>query len=183
MIHSWRVHSLKYLLNHSGNSFILPQVEMVPFEPLGSIWKGPVPEIYNLEFSQMAFTWAGRYRAMQVNSSSIDELKNTGMFSNIQDPGMKKDIDNYYSYMKWAFFDELHDESVSKWNYSLLDAGIFYYQIEDFPNPLDLIVKSPQRIAYLKNIIAEANYRSKLAANTSQTIDSLIPKIEAEIKD
>ncbi len=189
-IHSWRVHSLIYLLNHSGQqsiSFGPQKMKIVPFEPGPGIpginWKGPVPEIYDLEFIEQAFIWSGRFMSMKVSTGSIDELKNTGMFSNIRDPGLKMDLDHYYSNMEWVFFDGIHEESVSKWNYSLLDAGVFYLQIADLPNPLDLIANSPQRAAYLKNIIAEANYRSQMAGEYSSVIDSLIFRIEAEIKD
>ncbi|WP_273567361.1 DUF6090 family protein [Maribacter halichondriae] len=182
-IHSFRVHSLIYLRRQSGDpsfSFGPQQMKVVPFEP-NSDWDGPIPTTYNLPFIEEAFSSAGRYLPMTVSSSSINELKNTGMFSNIQNLSLKKDIDQYYRNMEWVFFDEIHNESITKWNNSLLDSGIYYLQIAELPDPLDLITKNPERAAYLKNIIAEANYRSKAASNYYNKIDSLIIEIEQEV--
>jgi len=67
------------------------------------IWNGPIPSEYNREFTEECFKRTSFGNVIVINQSTLDEFKNTGLFSFISNEELKMQINNYYASMNWHF--------------------------------------------------------------------------------
>ncbi len=94
----FRYHIMQQLLKYAG----LPANEMVTGTPdpyAGQIpdWEKPIPEDIDPQFLKIAFDHTSRLPKVVLVTSTIDELKNSGLFSYINDEKVIDGINKYYS--------------------------------------------------------------------------------------
>ena len=187
-VNSFRVHSVQRLLQFAGVKPIkdwgaLNLVDIIPYAQ-NVIWKGPLPDSLNMEFIRIAFTWVGKNANRPINTNTIDELKNTGMFSQMENTELKAAIANYYNGPAKDLDASREKEKrySEKWEQSFIDDGLEVYNILSVEDPLNVLRVNKSRVEILKFIILETSWYAYLSSSAIKTIDELIPLIEAEIK-
>ena len=98
--HSFKFHSMKYLLKMEGSNLYDPVADGkidIPHFPAGQsiAWQFEVPEVYDKEFIVHAFSYMHQAVMYPFPKSTIEELKSTGMFSEIP-PELKLELTRYY---------------------------------------------------------------------------------------
>jgi hypothetical protein len=111
---------MEYLLLLADQKLIDPAKEdiTIPKWHLGfRDWPNEIPNEYNEEFIQLAFKWTRRLGVWRLNTRTIDELKNTGTFSQIDSPTLKKLISNYYQRVQFRINDnhEFNRQMIDFW--------------------------------------------------------------------
>jgi hypothetical protein len=74
------------------------------------------------------------------------------------------------------------DINASRWQSEMIEGGIYLMDMTNYPNPLSLVKDNPKRIALIKYIIADSNWRANNAIEFIQMIDELIKLINKEIE-
>jgi len=190
----FRVRSINYLMHIAWKKTIINSETKIKLEPF--LQKKPlsisvVPEKYwgdlgntnDPELIGLAFTWASRPHMAQFNKQAFEELKNTGMFSIIEEPKLKKAINDYYLDLNWTF-SELKENNITakskEWsNYLKNEIGLLVTDVRLLNEPLKLL-ENPMTVIYLRDLGLSANYRLMNAVRLKKRASELIEKIEKE---
>jgi len=186
-IQTFRVHSLDYTLNRIGEVHNFDEISnalKVPFFN-SFIWNKQIPDTLNIEFIKKAFSWSFRYRPFVLNQKAINEFESTGMYSLIENKDLKLQINKYYSRVQWRLLNSQQgsmDINNKMWQSEMSDEGIYLMDMTNYENPLTLIKGNPKRIALIKYILADSNWRASNAIEFIQMIEELIQLIDKELK-
>ena len=184
-IDQFRANSLQHLLKLAGDSpinFDISGVGTVPFEE-NWIWDETIPEDFNRDFVEIAFSWSGRYIPMITNYKVINELESTGIYSEIENKELKQAINHYYREVDWRMSHDEFKFTVEKWDELLIRKGVVWLDISNIDDPLDIIEDDPEATAILKRIILEAHFRATSAEKLMTSIESIIHMINSEISN
>ena len=182
-LQSFRVHSLDYVLDFIGeihNYDEMSNALKVPFFN-SFIWNKPIPDTLNTEFIEKAFSWSFRYMPFILSQKAINEFESTGMYSLIKNENLKLQINKYYSQVQWRLLQDTIDINTSRWQSEMIEGGIYLMDMTNYPNPLSLVKDNPKRIALIKYIISDANWRANNAIEFIQMIEELIQLIDKEL--
>lgn len=181
IVHSFKYHSMLYMLRTSGSGNYKPEDdenEVIPFLK-SYMWQKDIPENYNKPFIQLAFLWSHRTSHYQVNENTQKELHSTGLYSYINQ-NLKTQLNSYYS--TWPFyFNEKVDNLAGDWMVSLGEDGFITADTYTLEDPLSLITNQPKRIGILKRLIRETSWVLQGVQVMRKTNDELIKNIEIEI--
>ena len=127
----FKFYSMQYLLRMANEKNYDPTLDqsIVPkWEKGNPIWKQEIPEKYDSIFIHLAFLWTHRRLSSMLNMNTIEELKSTGVFSQIPNPALKKAINDYYKMSGFAIEQSLslNKEDIRNWQNSLLKDGVVY---------------------------------------------------------
>ncbi|WP_445386453.1 DUF6090 family protein [Robiginitalea sp. IMCC44478] len=178
----FKVHSFYKLIELAGESephVLELQNNIIEYEP-SWIWNRPIPEHADSEFLKISFSWTGRERPMIPNLYSIEEFKNTGLYSKIENDALKSSINNYYGQLGWRFTSDkpsMHGE----WRSSLRSDGVNYINVSNLEDPLNLIRDNGVRKALLLSLAIRAGWRADGADTLINLIDELVILIDQEI--
>jgi hypothetical protein len=178
----FKVHSIFKLFELAGESepYVLElQNNIIEYEP-SWIWNRPIPEHPDSEFLKISFSWTGIEQPMIPNLNSIEEFKNTGLYSKIENDTLKSSINNYYGQLGWRFTSDkpsIHGE----WRSSLRSDGVNVYNVSNLEDPLNLIRNNGERIALLLSLATRAGWRADGADTLINLIDELVILIDQEI--
>ena len=182
-VHNFRYHSLQYILMQLGEDIYDPttdQVLMPEYTP-SEIWTEELPSEYNREFIGLAFLWSHRSVSQNLNTSTIDELKSTGVFSYIDNHELKNAINGYYDYWSHRLGErnqaKFH-EQVAQWETSLGEDGLLTNMFTKLDDPLLTIKDHPNRIFLIKLLIREAAWIIAVGNGVIEYADGLIDYIE-----
>lgn len=182
----FRYHSLQHLLKMSGElPFKSNNIEYrVP--PLSSYnpWERAFPEEYNIEFIQLIFEASQESYSYDLNQSTINELKNTGYFSFLDNNELKESINNYYEEWNWRLGEQqeqLNLHLIEKWEDALADVGVTTSGPFETSNSLSILKDYPSRLAILRRLIREAGWIAQCAITVSKDADDLIVAVQEEI--
>jgi len=142
-------------------------------------WKGPYPEDFDLQFFVNIITYSGHVLLFKSNNSTVIEMKNTGIYSEIKNANLKKELDAYYNQI--VDFDTNHIDLAKNWLHTMIDEGLYPQDISKMDDPKELLTKNPRRVSILKYLIEEYSWKSFYSGQLAQRIDSIIPKLEKEI--
>ncbi len=185
-MNSYRVHSVQRLFQFAGVkpiNFGSDNVfEIIPHTNEDGKWN--VPDSLNMEFVDLAISIAGRRYNLAIKTNTIDELKNTGLFSQMENTALKSAISNYYDgpVKTLEVSDIKETKYIEIWDQSFIDDGLDVYDIRSMEDPLSVFSDNKSRVQVLKFMILEANWNARISDSAIKTIDELIPLIEAEIK-
>lgn len=143
------------------------------------LWEGPYPDSVDLKFFTNIMKWTGSVRLFKTNKSTITEMQNTGIYSEIKNGDLKKELNQYYYMIEE--FDVKSIVLANQWSQTLIDDGLFSEGIGKMNDPREFITKNPKRISLLKHIIIEENWKSTFSEDLMRYIDSLIPKLKEEL--
>lgn len=180
-INNFRYYSMKYLLNMSAaNQYTrLDNNTVHSFHP-SNIWKEKIPDAYDKNFIQLAFFWSHRLPNNSANDNALNELNNTGNFSNIKQD-LKIQINEYYN--DWSFyFNDNADKFKEDWTFSLSEDGFTSDDTSLLDDPLDLIINNPKRIGLLKLMSREAFWYLIGTTEMKKRNEQLINLLEKEIR-
>ena len=181
--HSFRYHSMQYLLTQIGEDIYDPTRDEVfmPEFVESEIWMDKIPEEYNKEFIGLAFLWSHRAVSQNLTTTTIDELKSTGIFSHIDNIDLKIAINDYYDYWSHRLGDrnqtKFYDQ-INQWEASLGEDGLFtnvFYELED---PLNVIRNNEQRIYLLKQLVRESAWIVQVAIGVKEYSEGLAQYIQ-----
>lgn len=151
-INTFRYYSLQYLLEMVEQSPVNSKNDNLPPFNINTIWEKPLPKAYDKEFTELAFFMSHRPGYIVLNQSVIDELKSTGMFSEIKSMNLKQDINNYYRFWQSTIGDPINREKnidlISSWDASLGDDGILTEEIYNIEDPLVLLQNNLNEYIY-----------------------------------
>jgi hypothetical protein len=182
---TFRYHSMQYLLEMSGETHFKAEDEELTPSPYNKFeYPIELPTEYDSTFVQAAFLWSQRLFNQTLNLSAIEEMKNTGVISQLTNWDLKNNINKYYKRWERAIGPtnyNKHLEIVENWEKSLGKDGVLTSEIYLLENPLELIKNNNERIYLLKRLIREAGWMMKISQELQITANSLIIEIKEEI--
>jgi len=182
-IHNFRYHSLQYILMQIGEDIYDPTTDelFMPKHIPNEIWTDKVPLEYNKEFIGLAFLWSHRSVSQNINTSTIDELKSTGLFSYINNHELKNAINGYYDYWSHRLGErnqtKFHNQ-VAEWEASLGEEGLLTNMFLKLDDPLKAIKDNPKRVYLIKVLIREAAWIIEVGTGVIEYAEGLIDYIE-----
>ena len=182
-INEFRFYSMLYLLDISGhepnylNDF-KPDKDFVPVEWL---WKEKIPTQFDEQFIKVAIRWMPITTEAGGNKkTTLDRIKDDGLFSYIEDPTLKRTIENNYGLDEFRF-GIVEGQNIRKFKHDWIDAmnsaGFNNDYIKDPKEVIRWLENSPEAIAKLRNLASNAKwlYESSdiLIEDTKQLIEDL----------
>ena len=143
-------------------------------------WQGPYPEEFDFKFFRNIIIITGHVLQFKAKNSTITEMKNTGIYSEIKNVNLKDEIDTYYNEI--VEFDVNQIDLANNWDQTMIDEGVYPdNDMNRMDDPKKLLTESPKRISILKYLIREYAWKHFYSGQLAQRIDSIIPKLETEI--
>jgi len=152
-----------------------------------SIWPGTMPAAYDSTFVEKAFLYSAVVGDMEPMETTLEMLKNNGLFSEIEKDTVKMSIGLFYIQYNQRLGDaEMtgNQEYINDWLDSLSSNG---YTPQDIGSPFEALqwLKSDvQATARLRNLISNAKWRYEsayfLAIEAQKLIDLIKDKFELQ---
>ncbi|MGB5321955.1 DUF6090 family protein, partial [Lutimonas sp.] len=159
----FRYHCMQQLLKYAG----LPANQMATATPdpyTGQIpeWEKPIPQDIDPQFLKIAIDHTSRLPKAVLVTSTINELKNSGLFSYINDEKVIDAINDYYSIFE-NNLGESENENIllfrNNWTNILAENGYNSYGLADYVVIIEWLSKDPRGEAALRNLISNAEWR------------------------
>jgi hypothetical protein len=148
------------------------------------IWKGAVPDTFNVDFNQKTFTWINRPRSMVIHDYAMEEFKSTGSYSQLKNQKLKNLLSDYYSALEWHFgsdgisvnssLDEVNDYIRDTYNFLMRD-------VPGLRDPIAFIKNDPALVVRLRQVRNNASWRLTGAIKGRTMAGIALKEIEAEI--
>lgn len=181
--HNFKFYSMQYLLNMEGSNTYDPIADRkknIPAFLKPNFWDAEIPKIYDKEFIQIAYGDTHRDYILKPSELTFNELKNTGMFSNINTE-LKNDINLYY--LRWINDFNGNPEAVAMdWQASMAEDGFITTDTYKLSDPISLLKNNPKRIGLMKRMIRESGWTILSAIRLIKRNEELISKLEEEIE-
>lgn len=148
------------------------------------IWKGAVPETFNTEFYVSSFYAIETPRRMIVQTYAIEELKNSGLYSKLENQNLKNLLNIYYSELKWFFGQDEFSVNRSVDEFKNYVINTYNLTIRDIPlinNSLETIKKDSGLMVRLRDVKDNAGWRIYGAETSKNRAELLLKKIQNEI--
>ena len=181
-VNMFRYYSLQYVLEQSGKTKYDPKKDGFKPSPfIGfKVWEKPIPKAFDSTFIHFAFLWSHRVENQNLNTSAIDELKSTGMFSQIKNNMLKESINEYYK--RWQqrigqANQAKHSALITNWETSLGEDGLLTSEVGSLDDPLALIRNNDNRTYLLKRLVREAGWMISNAVHINKRAKTLIEQI------
>lgn len=184
-----RYHSFLYLLNLSGYPLniyeVLPDSEM-PWDRYKEMY--PYPDTFNLDFVKFGFNWMDHgYVSTKINKTAIEEIKNLGLFSQIRNPKLKKQINDYYKYIDWilgeAVIMSYQNQGQQLGEYLRDQYGIVNIDISDLDDPIGFLKQHKDVRLRLRSVIDDSYYHTLEMIKMRENAEELIKSIRDEISN
>ena len=163
----------------------LREIDTIPLKLNSTgVWDQAMPETFNLDFFDKTFLYIGRPRMMIIQYYAMEEFKNSGLYSKLNNQLLKNLLNEYYSDLEWFFsLDELgQDETIRDLRDYLRDN--YNLMMTDIPlmsEPLAFIENDPGLIVRLRQIRSAATWRFVSANRSKVRAEVLLKEIQAEI--
>ncbi len=181
----FRTYSLQYLLKQAGHTILLldsTQIDYLPYEN-SEYWNEPLPETYNRNFVNLAYSWSGRHSIMSLNRQVINEMESTGIYSQIENKELKRLINLYYHEINWRLDDSEDRMFARKWDEYLVKRGVIYLDISNVEDPIKLIARDPEASALVLRQIQESQFRAWSIQVILDLNNAIIQAINSELSD
>lgn len=179
---TFKYFSMQYLLDMEGSNPYDPiadrKNDIPPFKT-NYFWNKEIPNVYNKEFFQLAFSHTHRAYMPPFTKSTLNELKSTGMYSKLN-PELKKGINYYYSVKQNDFNGKVQLLALD-WQTLLAEDGFITTDIYKLSDPISLLRNNPKRIGLLKRMIRESGWIILSTTNLKKDKEALIQLIKKEI--
>lgn len=161
------------------------EIDTIPIKLKSTLfWQGEIPDTFNAEFFDKSFGRIGAPRKMVVQTYAIEELKNSGLYSKLDNQNLKSTLNLYYSQLKWFFGqDEFSlDKTVDEIrNYIMINYNLTEYDIPLLANPLETLKKDLGLIVRLREVRFNAGWRLIGAETSINRAELLLVEIQKEI--
>jgi len=161
------------------------EIDTIPIKLKSTlIWQGEIPETFNAEFFDKSFGRINSPRMMVVQTYAIEELKNSGLYSKLDNQKLKSTLNLYYSQLKWFF--GLDEFSQNKFvdeirNYIMINYNLIEIDIPLIANPLETIKKDAGLLVRLRELRYNAGWRLYGAQTSINRAELLLVEIQKEI--
>jgi hypothetical protein len=179
----FRYHAFQYLLKITGNEQ-LEEVRPLPKDELNNgIWPDAYPDTFNREFIELCFGTSVFHQTQNTNQAVYDEMKSTGLFSQINNQALKKSIQEYYNFCltyltesgDWNLRISTSWQSFLRDNYDFVITGT-----QPFGDPVELLDDSPV-IVRIQELTSPARFRSMNSYRAISLGENLMSEIEKEL--
>jgi hypothetical protein len=181
---SFKFYSMQYLLHIEGtnpyNQIDDNKSEIPPYQSTDN-WDKEIPKTYNKEFIHLAFLDTHREGLSSLSKSALDELKSTGMYSNLS-PKLKNEINLYYDYEKTSTFTGKIESLSIDWQASLAEDGLITANVKKLSDPMSLLKDNPKRIGLMNRMVKESGWTVISIIELKTMNAELIELIEKEIE-
>ncbi|TPV32803.1 hypothetical protein FJ651_10835 [Paucihalobacter ruber] len=182
-INDFRYNSINQVLRWA--EIPLQEIDTIPIKLMStSIWEGAVPETFDAEFYKKSFRYVQKPRMMIVQTYAMEELKNSGLYSKLDNQKLKNALNKYYSDLKWFFGrDELNkNDFVDEYeNYINNKYSLTVLDVPFITNPLESIKKDAGLVVRLRNLKDNAGWRIYGAKTSKNRAELLLKEIQNEI--
>jgi hypothetical protein len=163
----------------------LSEIDIIPLILTNSqIWNKAMPEKFNPEFFEKTFFYLDKPRKMIVQSYAMEELKSSGLYSQLNNQQLKNLLNEYYTGLKWFFgndefskdksITDLEDYVRDNYNLTLSDVPLINEPIEVLKKDLGLIVR-------LRGVRSNADWRIYGTNTSIIRAEVLLHEIQIEI--
>lgn len=181
ILHEFRSNSLIYLFKNSSNTYKnTSRFEPIPKLDENKIWKGAYPDTLNMDFVNLAIVRSGNNDNVVINKNVLDELKNSSLFSAIQNDSLKNAINAYYSYVETSFLLEDWNEQLTfSWREFLRDSYGGLTMELYFPGDAMEFIKSNEPVQIrLLEMIGPSKFRYYKATKAIALAEDVIKEID-----
>ena len=183
----FRYHSMKKLLEFSGVPNVIfrgnLEDDTIDFEPMW-IWDKELPVKADSTFVQVAFSWTGRHLPMIPNMQCLEEIKNDGLLSKIENKEIKSRLANYYRQLDFRLgvFESRRNRDEEAWEVSLRNHGVRFLDVSTHEDPLSIIRDDIENQLLLKNLAGGAIWRAEGADHILNLISENLELIDQELE-
>ncbi|MCA0153127.1 DUF6090 family protein [Winogradskyella vincentii] len=181
VLHEFRSNSLSRLYHYALNKKE-PNSPVRPISKLenNTIWKGSYPDSVNLDFANLTIIYSGIHDDVVINKNVLDELKNTGLFSELKNDALKESINTYYSFVNSNFLiDDWNKDLSISWRHFLRDKyDVLTMELYNINSPYDLVRKNEPIQTRIHEMIGPARFRSSNATKAIKLAEYLLIEID-----
>ena len=184
-----RFHSFIYLLDLAGYPLNRHKPLPDPDKPWGNYQDiYPYPDTFNIDFIKFGFNWMDHgFISTQVSRTAVEEIKNLGLFSQIRNAQLKKQINNYYKYMDWVFGEATvfsnQNQAQELGKYLRDQYGIINNDISDLDDPIGFLKQQKDVRLKLRSVIEDTYSYSLELLKSKKKAEELIEVIRDEISN
>ncbi|MFN3997397.1 DUF6090 family protein [Algoriphagus sp.] len=181
----FRANSILQILKWTEIPF--QEIDTIPIKLKSTlIWQGEIPKTFNAEFFEKSFLRINSPRSMVVQTYALDELKNSGLYSKLDNQELKNILNLYYSQLKWFFGQDEFSPNrfvLELRNHIMINYNLIETDIPFIVNPLETIKKDLGLLVRLREVRYNAGWRL-IGAQTSITrAELLLVEIQREIDE
>lgn len=180
-LHEFRINCFQYLLEKSGvKKFEEPRLT----KRGNTLWEGVYPDTINLEYAEKCIIASVWDFNVNIQTSSIDEMKNLGLFSNIQNNLLKKAINEYYGSIL-LIQEDWNRDLISDWRKFMLDNYdiIPSEELLSVVNPIEFVKYNKSVSNRIKGLEGPAQYRLSNINISINLAEEALQLIEEEISE
>ena len=149
-------------------------------------WIASTPKEYDLEYVEECFLRTSFGNIIVTNQFNIEEFKNSGLFSNIKSEELRKQINQYYAMMNWAFSlwrETNYREKIDNWESFLRNNyQSNYSDISNLKEPLIFLRDHRDVKLELESLGIDAAGRVNTAGEIRQAAKELIISINNHLQ-
>lgn len=156
-LHEFRINCFQYLLEKSGvKKFEDPRLA----KRSNAFWEGAYPDTINLKYAEKCIIASVWDFNVNIQTSSIDEMKNLGLFSSIQNNLLKKSINKYYGSIL-LIKEDWNRDLIVDWRKFMLDNYdiIPSEELLSVVNPIEFVKHNKSVSNRIKGLEGPAQYR------------------------
>lgn len=184
VLHEFRSNSLAYVLKFSQYTDRSSNEGFIPKHEKNTIWKGSYPDTLNTDFVDLAIFHSGINDKVVINKNVLDELKNTGLFSAIENDSLKNAINTYYSFVNRNFIiNDWNEDLTISWRGFLRDTyGVLTMEFPNRYDPLSFVKSNEPVQIRIHEMVGPARYRSGNASHAITLAEDVIREIDLYLK-
>ena len=189
IMEGFRFHAIKYLLEMAGESIKLYDYNYDEFPThWDKFWNKPIPEDLDRAYIEVCFSAIDMgTTASFINYKAIQEFVNSGLFSALNSPQLKRIINEYYRVAEMWYSGAL-------WDYNLeltlktRDLLENQYQIDmrrigDVEDPIGLIRENKPIIIKFHTLLDKISLTCEQLVGSRKRAEQLILAIDQELKE
>ena len=150
------------------------------------IGKLHIPDTLNHDLVRAALSWVQRGYYVQTHTHAIEEMKSTGLISEIDNGEVKNSINDYYRSVNWVFGElpQSHrSNAVFSWrDYLLKEYHLTSERLARLDAPIDFIKENEIFALRLESLAGEVAWVGTNLYNRINQAEELISLLEKEMQ-
>lgn len=187
--HHMRFYSFMYLFDLAGYPLNIYE----PFPDPETPWEKhkelyPYPDTFSMDFIKFGYNWMDHgYVSTKLSRTAVEEIKNLGLFSQIRNAKLKKQINDYYKYVDWVFGEAIiqdYQRQAQELGVYLRDHyGIINIDISDLDDPIGFLKQHKDVRLKLRSVTNDSYYHTLEMLRSKRKAEELIQLIKDELRN